>query len=99
MKPSHLDVSQSIPLNFELVGHALSAGSWTNSLSCTTCRAPLNLHQPDEERPSQLLGTCDVCSRWFLVVDSELDWEGMLLVELPTAETIRALLAAAAAVH
>ena len=92
MKPSHLDVLQSIPLNFELVGPATGEGSWTNSLCCTACRAPLNLHQPDEEKPSQLLGTCDVCSRWFFLVESELDWEGTLLFELPSAETIRAAL-------
>jgi hypothetical protein len=97
MKPSHLEVSQSIPLTFELVAQAVSASSWTNSLCCTSCRVPLNLHQPDEERPSQLLGTCDACSRWFFVVESEMDWEGMLLFELPTAETIRAMLAVAAA--
>jgi hypothetical protein len=99
MKTSHLEVSQSIPMNFELVAHALNASAWTNSLCCTKCHVPLNLHQPDEERPSQLLGTCDACSRWFFLVESESDWEGMLLFELPTAETIRAMLALPAAVH
>jgi hypothetical protein len=99
VKLSHREVSRSIPLNFELVAHALSASSWTNSLCCTTCRVPLNLHQPDEEKPSQLLGTCDCCSRWFFLVESELDWEGMLLFELPSAESIRTMLAAPAGAH
>jgi hypothetical protein len=99
VKRSHLDVSQSIPLNFELVARALNAGTWTNSLCCTTCRVPLNLHQPDEETPSQLLGTCDCCSRWFFLVESELDWEGMMLFELPTAETIRSMLPVPVVAH
>ena len=65
----------------------MSASAWANSLCCPACQVPLNLHQPDEEQPSQLLGTCDCCSRWFFLVESELDWEGMLLFELPSAET------------
>jgi hypothetical protein len=99
VKPSHLEKSKSIPLNFELVARAVSSNAWTNSLCCTTCQAPLNLHQPDEEQPSQLLGTCDSCFRWFLLVESELDWEGMLLFELPSAETIRKTFAVPSAAH
>ena len=99
VKPSQLEVSESIPLNVQLVARAMSEGSWTNSLCCTACHVPLNLHQPDEEKPSQLLGTCDCCSRWFVLVESELDWEGMLLFELPSAETIRAILAVPAVSH
>src|ERR1700677_5051807 len=99
VKSSHLEVPQSIPLNFELVARALSASSWSNSLCCTTCRVPLNLHQPDEETPSQLLVRCDCGSRWFFLVESELDWEGMMLFDRPSAETIRATRPIPAAAH
>ncbi len=93
MRPSHLGVSQSVPVHLELVACASSAQSWTNSLDCPNCQVPLNLHQPDEEQPSQLLGTCESCARWFFLVESERDWDGTLLFELPSAETIRALFA------
>jgi hypothetical protein len=99
VKPSQLEMSQSIPLSFELVARAVSAQSWTNSLCCSACQVPLNLHQPDEEQPSQLLGTCEGCSRWFFLVESELEWEGMLLFELPSADTIRRMFAVPLSVH
>ncbi len=99
MNPSLAEVSQSIPLSFELVARAVSTQSRANSLCCPTCQIPLNLSQPDEEQPSQLLGTCECCSRWFFLVESELDWEGMLLFELPSAETVRRMFAVPVATH
>jgi hypothetical protein len=94
VKPSHFAISEPTPMTLELVARVVSASSWSNSLRCPNCHVPLNLHQPDEEMPSQLLGTCECCSRWFFLLESELDREGMLLFELPNANTIRALLAA-----
>jgi hypothetical protein len=94
VKPSHFAIARSSPLAFELVARALSSNGWANSLCCPECQVTLNLHQPDEEQPSQLLGTCDCCSRWFFVVESDLESDEMLLFELPTAETIRAALVA-----
>ncbi len=93
MKPYHLAVSESIPVQFELAASRVLTQSWTESLCCPHCQVSLNLHQPDLEQPSQLLGTCDDCSRWFYLVESELDWEGTLLFELPSPEAIRATLA------
>jgi hypothetical protein len=93
VKPSHFAVSESVPISFELAASLVRTNSWTESLSCPHCQVPLNLHQPDQEQPSQLLGTCDDCSRWFFLVESELDWEGTLVFELPSAEMVRATLA------
>jgi hypothetical protein len=99
LKPFQYAVSPSTPMTFELVARVVSTDSWANSLCCPNCHVRLNLHQPDEEQPSQLLGTCDCCSGWFFLVESELDWEGMLLFELPGADTIRATLAAPLSAH
>lgn len=99
MKPSQVYVSQSIPLSLELDARALSTNSRTRAMCCTTCREPLNLHQPDEENPSQLLATCDCCSQWFLLVECEPEWAGMLMIELPCAEKIRAMLPVQVAAH
>jgi hypothetical protein len=84
-------MSESVPITFELVARAVSASSWTNCLTCPTCKVRLNLHQPDEEQPAQLLGTCESCSRWFFLVEREADLEETLLFELPSADMIRAL--------
>jgi len=86
-------------MTFELVARVVNTNSWAYSLCCPKCQVPLNLHQPVEEEPSQLLGTCDCCSGWFFLVESELDWEGTLLFELPGADTIRATLAAPLTTH
>jgi len=99
VKPSHIEISQTFPLSFESVARAVSTQSRADSLCCTACQIPLNLSQPDEEQPSQLLGTCEGCSRWFFLVESELDWEGMLLFELPSAETIRRMSAVPSTTH
>ena len=89
VNPSQFAISQPSRMTFELVAHLVRTNSWTDSRCCPNCQVPLNLHQPDEEQPSQLLGTCDCCSRWFFLVESEMDWDGTLLFELPSAETIR----------
>src|SRR4051794_36713244 len=34
---------------------------------CRDCLTTLNLHQPDEGRPDQLLGTCADCGAWYLI--------------------------------
>lgn len=34
---------------------------------CACCQGVLDRHQPDDERPERLLGTCPRCSSWFLI--------------------------------
>jgi hypothetical protein len=99
VSPSHLEVSHAMPMSLELVAYSMGGSTWTNSLDCPNCHVPLNLHQPDEEQPSQLLGTCGCCSRWFFLVESELDRDGTLLFELPSAETLRTMFGATSSIH
>jgi hypothetical protein len=82
-------------MTFDLVARAITRSSAANSLCCPDCHDPLDLHQPDEEQPAQLLGTCDCCSKWFFVMELQPEWNGMLLVELPCEQTIRARFARA----
>jgi hypothetical protein len=93
MKPSHVAAIETVPMGFELEASVVHGDSWSRPLCCPACQVPLNLHQPDEEQPAQLLGTCDDCGRWFFLVESEVEWEGTLMFALPSAETIRATLA------
>ena len=89
MQPSHLGPSPSNPLSFELVARGTGSTDEDNVLCCPDCEIPLDLHQPDIAEPLQLLATCGCCSRWFLVVEFDLDTNEPLLLELPTAESIR----------
>jgi len=82
------------PLTFELVARPVTMKPSAHSLCCPDCQIPLDLHQPDEDEPAQLLGTCDGCSKWFFLLETEPDWSGTLLFELPCVETIRAMVAA-----
>jgi hypothetical protein len=75
-----------------LDAHAVSVNSESNSLFCTSCTLPLDLHQPDEENPLQLLGTCNSCSRWFFLLEGESEWDSTILLELPAADEIRSLI-------
>jgi hypothetical protein len=77
---------------FEFVARSVTNNSWTN-LCCPVCQVLLNLHQPDEDQPSHLLGTCDDCSRWFFLVENDVSSDGTLLFELPSADTVRAMFA------
>ncbi len=80
-------------MTFELVARPITMKPGAHSLHCPDCQIPLDLHQPDEDQPTQLLGTCGGCSKWFLLVEIEPNWNETLLFALPCAENIRALLA------
>jgi hypothetical protein len=96
MKPSQTVLSKSSALTIEVVARPVPADTGTGSLCCPGCHIPLDLHQPDEELPSQLLGTCEWCLKWFFLVEIDADWNGSFLFELPGADDIRALMAAPA---
>jgi hypothetical protein len=89
LRPSHLGSSPSNPLSFELVARGTTSTGEGNVLCCPDCEVPLDLHQPDLAEPLQLLATCGCCSRWFMLVELDLDRNETLLLELPSAESIR----------
>ena len=34
---------------------------------CGHCQEPLDRHQPDDDQPDRLLGTCSQCGEWYLM--------------------------------
>ncbi len=54
-------------------------------LRCPLCTEVLTLHQPDEQSPDRLLGTCTECDTWFV-----LDAAAGFLVRLPAVEDLQA---------
>jgi hypothetical protein len=43
------------------------------SIACPECSHPLEIHQPDQNLPSRLLGICALCQVWLLI---DIDGEG-----------------------
>ena len=60
-----------------------------SGLRCPGCTELLMLHQPDEQSPDHLLGTCPQCGAWFV-----LHAVAGLLVRLPGKQDLRAAWAA-----
>jgi hypothetical protein len=82
-------LSGPIPLPAGFVTRIISRGQGTRSLCCPDCSVPLDLLQPDENEPARLLGTCESCSKWVFLVELKPDWSKVLLIELPSTDTIR----------
>jgi len=70
-----------VRLDLSDVTSGLAASS---SMQCPNCDDPLVMHQPDEQSPDRLLGTCEECGAWFL-----LDLAGEVMVRLPDVESLR----------
>jgi hypothetical protein len=94
MRPSQTILSKPSAFTFELVARPVPADSEESCLCCPACHSPLDLHQPDEELPSQLLGICEWCAKWFFLVEIDEDWKESLLFELPGAHDIRSMMIA-----
>jgi hypothetical protein len=89
LQPSQVGSSPFNPLSLELVARGTAATAEDSILCCPDCQIPLDLHQPDLAEPTQLLATCGCCTRWFMLVDLDPDGGETLLLELPSAESIR----------
>jgi hypothetical protein len=61
---------------------------------CRDCQVELNLHQPDEDRPEHMLGTCARCGEWYLIEFGKNSREAFLF-DLANVRTIRQTLSAA----
>ncbi len=55
-----------------------------NDILCARCQNALERHQPDGERPDQLLGTCADCGMWYLI-----DVEASVMFPLPDVLNLR----------
>ncbi len=89
MSPFRVKASHSPTVLVEMSAHRVVLDSESPLPSCPTCDELLDLHQPDESRPAQLLAICLSCSKWYLWLDEPIDGHGIALVELPSHETLR----------
>lgn len=61
---------------------------------CQKCQTELDIHQPQEHDPNELLGTCSQCGCWHLIQVAPGGAEA-LLINLPSVEFVRETLAKA----
>ena len=59
-------------------------------LNCMGCGAPMEVHQPDQEYPDRLLGTCDGCHGW-VIADFASEGDGGVMVFLPRGDVFRCI--------
>jgi hypothetical protein len=58
------------------------------SVRCLNCDSPLELHQPDPERPERLLASCGQCDGWHVIALTA-DGTEAVMVLLPDCDTLR----------
>ena len=75
--------SRSLKLHVELSAKVVQLPRVGIRPQCPRCNHPLDLHQPDERLPEQLLAICDSCSQWFLVIEIGKHGREVLLLALP----------------
>jgi hypothetical protein len=83
----------------ELNARLVKAEKLGEPLVCTCCDQELNLHQPDENRPSQLLATCEGCCRWFSLIELNDEDGEMIMIELPGRSVIDEIVARLSVKH
>jgi hypothetical protein len=89
MSPFKTMLAGPIPLSFDVVARPVVKSPESTTFWCPECQTPIERHQPDESQPNELLGTCSLCSKWFLLIEIEDECRLALMVELPSAERIR----------
>ena len=67
----------------ELTARMIDIGQEDEVPSCPVCEQVLNLHQPDESMPNQLLATCAVCLRWYSLFGTGEESTRFLMLTLP----------------
>ncbi len=91
MRPFHLAVPRLHPQKLQLVAREVITGSQAVFSECPNCEVALTLQQPDIQEPGELLGICECCLSWFLIVEDDENANRCLVLELPSADAIRAM--------
>ncbi len=72
------------PTKLELATCVIEMEGVQTGPSCLHCNELLNLHQPDESSPGQLLATCDQCLGWYSLFELKDGASEFVMLELPT---------------
>jgi hypothetical protein len=72
----------------ELTARVIDLEAKDTAPCCPLCEQVLNLHQPDESLPNQLLATCDSCLRWYSLFGIGENPSRFLMLYLPDRSMI-----------
>jgi hypothetical protein len=90
VEPTRLRFPVTRRIGVELSARMIGRDEGFSPPICPHCDGGLNLHQPDESLPDQLLGTCDTCFRWYCLVELGKKGAEVLMIELPSKSVIEA---------
>jgi|GEM_PF-1477034 len=88
----HSHFARPLTINWDVTALEVSGDGIVASAVCQKCRKELEIHQPQEDNPQELLATCGECGRWHLIQvasDSSEAW----MFNLPGIDFIRETLA------
>ncbi len=90
MEPARPRLPGLMRASMELTARMIELERGDSAPCCPLCDQLLNLHQPDESLPDQLLATCDSCLRWFSLFGIGADPSRFLMLDLPDKAMIEA---------
>lgn len=88
----HSYFARPLTINWNVTALEVSGDGIIASALCQKCRKELEIHQPQEDNPQELLATCGECGRWHLIQvasDSSEAW----MFNLPGVDFIREAMA------
>jgi len=88
MEPSRTRFPRPMQVSVELTARVIDLEAVDSAPCCPDCDQALNLHQPDERLPDQLLATCDSCFRWYSLFELSDNASEVLMLELPGRSTV-----------
>ncbi len=91
MEPLPSGFPSPVKVTVELSVTVIDLRTMESEPGCPHCDQSLNLHQPDESLPTQLLATCDSCFRWFSLYELAEARAEFVMIELPAKSQLEDL--------
>jgi hypothetical protein len=85
VEPGQARFPNPIKITVELSARVILLGEADSRPSCPHCgdNEALDLHQPVDTAPEELLATCGSCRRWYFLIEVGEEGKEVLMVELP----------------
>ncbi len=83
MEPARSKLPGPMKAAMELTARVIDLEAEDTPPCCPLCEQLLNLHQPDESLPNQLLATCDSCLQWYSLFGIGENSNQFLMLDLP----------------
>ena len=88
MEPARSKLPGPMKAAMELTARVIDLEAEDTAPCCPLCEQLLNLHQPDESLPNQLLASCDSCLQWYSLFGIGENPNQFLMLDLPDKSMI-----------